>query len=376
MTDICVQYCGSLFDTTGYGEANRAFVTALHLAGVNVTTEPVVQTSFRATHGWEGELAKQLENRRIPYRVKIIHLTPDIATKYFTKGCYHIQHLFWETDKLPEEWIAPLNQMNEIWVSSLHMKKLVESNGVKVPIFAFPQPIDITHADKNYEAYQIPYHKGFMFYSIFQWLDRKNPQALLRAYWEAFEGRQDVTLLLKTFRFNYGNDEFAKIREDINKWKIGFGSDFIFPKVLLVKDLLTKEAMMRIHRTGDCYVSCSRGEGWERPMAEALLMGKTAISTARGGIHEYLNDEHYFRLDDERVPVIENPLIKYYTADQHWFDVDIGHLKKTMWFVFNKSSIASAKGIVAKDHIKSLFSYHKVGQQMLERLREIYSKFI
>ena len=374
--NISCSYISALQDPTGYGEAARAFVSALHLAGVDVTTETVVQTSFKAEYGWEGVLVKQLENRRIPYRVKIIHLTPDIATKYFTKGCYHIQHLFWETDKLPEEWIAPLNQMNEIWVSSLHMKKLVESNGVNVPIYAFPQPIDITHADKNYEPYQIPYHKGFMFYSIFQWIDRKNPQALLRAYWEAFEGRQDVTLLLKTFRFNYGNDEFAKIREDINKWKIGFGPDFIFPKVLLVKDLLTKEAMMRIHRTGDCFIATDRGEGWNRCLHEALLMGKTAISTCRGGIHEYLNDEHYFRLEDTRVPVIENPLIKYYTADQHWFDVDIGHLKKTMWFVFNKNSIASAKGVVAKDHVKNLFSYHKIGQQMLERLRVIYQTLV
>lgn len=372
MTDIAVSYVGSCQDPTGYGEANRAFIAALHLAGVNVTTETVVQTSQKAEYGWEGTLARQLENRQIPYRVKIIHLTPDIAPKYFTKGCYHISHLFWETDRLPAEWIGPLNKMNEIWTSSLHMVRLLKNNGIKVPIYAFPQPIDITWGDKKLEPYKIPYHKGFMFYSIFQWIDRKNPYALLKAYWEAFEGRDDVTLLLKTFRFNYGNDEFAKIREEINKWKIGM-NDFQFPKVILVKDLLTKEAMMKLHRTGDCYVQTDRGEGWSRPVQEALLMGKTVVSTARGGIHEYLNDEHYFRLEDKRVPVIENPLIKYYTADQHWFDVDIGHLKKTMWFVFNKSQIANSKGVLAKDFIKNHFSYHLVGQKMLERLREIYT---
>jgi len=370
--NIAVKYCGSLQDSTGYGEANRAFVAALHLAGVDVTTETVVQTAYKTDYGWEGHLAKQLEGRNIPYKVKIIHVTPDIATKYFEEGKYHIQHLFWETDSLPKEWVEPLNKMNEVWVSSLHMVKLVRNNGVTVPIYAFPQPIDITHADKNYEKYVIPYHNGFMFYAIFQWLDRKNPRALLRAYWEAFEGRQDVTLLLKTFRFNYSNDEFNKIRDDVHKWKAEMGEK-ILPKVLLIKDLLTKEAMMRIHTTGDCFIQTDKGEGWNRCLAEALLLGKTAISTARGGIHEYLNDEHYFRLDDKRVNVIENPLIKFYTADQHWFEVDEGHLKKTMWFVFNKNSIASAKGVVAKEHCKNLFSYHVTGQKMLERLREIYS---
>src|SRR3990167_8969609 len=117
MTPDC-KYQGTYFDPSGYGEANRNFITALYLAGVNITTERVIQVSERAEFGWTGNLCKQLENLDIDYKIKIIHLTPDLYPKYMESGKYHIGHLFWETDLLPKEWIAPCNKMDEIWTAS------------------------------------------------------------------------------------------------------------------------------------------------------------------------------------------------------------------------------------------------------------------
>lgn len=368
---IGVKYCGSFMDYSGYGSANRAFITALYVGGADVTTELVTQVRDKADHGWQGKLALGLEDRNVPYRVKVIHLTPDIYPKYMEHDKYNIGHLFWETDRLPKPWIEPCNKMGEIWTSSAHMAELLKRSGVKVPIYWFPQPVDIHVTDKPMRAFKVRNQAGYLFYSIFHWIERKNPRALITSYLEEFDGVEDVTLLLKVHGVNFDETEFEKIKQNIHSWKREVAPKKP-PRVLLCKRLLSQEDIWRLHKTGDCFVQPDRGEGWSRPIQEALLMGNPVISTARGGIHEYLFDEHYFRIDSTYVPVVENPSIPWYTEDQNWAEVDRTQLKKTMRFVYENQAIVKAKGIVAKDFIKDNFSYHRVGKMMLERLERIY----
>ena len=311
-----------------------------------------------------------LSDRNIDYKIKIIHLTPDTYPRYMQKGKYNIGHLFWETDRLPKEWIEPINKMQELWVSSDAMATLFRNCGVKIPMYAFPQPVDTSEADKPWEKFDLPEHKGFLFYSVFQWIERKNPKALLQAYWEAFTGRQDVSLLLKTYRIGYGDEEYQRIQMDIERWKRE--SRLVhFPRVLLATKLLSHEDMMRLHHTGDAYVSADHGEGWCRPLQEALLMGKPAITTARGGIHEYLNADLYYPISSTYVPVVGQPWIPWYSGEQNWAQIDKEEFKKKMKFVFMNKNTAQLKGYKAQDYIKSRFSFHRVGEEMRKRLEKI-----
>jgi len=365
-----IKYTGTFTDHSGYGSANRAFITSLYISGVDITTEHVVQVMETAEHGWTGALCRSLIDRKIPYKIKIIHLTPDMYPRYMETGKYNIGHLFWETDRLPIDWIAPINQMQEIWASSKAMADLFRSSGVTVPISAFPQPIDVSEADQPWEKYEIPEHQGFLFYSIFQWIERKNPKALLQAYWETFTGRNDVSLLLKTYRVNYSAEEFEKIQLEIERWKRELHLVH-FPRVLLSTKLLTHDELMRLHYTADAYVTADHGEGWCRPLQEALLMGKPAITTARGGIHEYLNPNVYYPIASEYVPVVQQPWIPWYSGEQKWAQINKEELKKFMKFAFMNKDTAKLKGLMAKDLIKAQFSYHKIGRAMKARLDKI-----
>ncbi len=365
-----VKYAGTFSDYSGYGSANRAFIAALYVAGVDITTELVVQVPEKSDNGWTEQLAMSLIDRSIPYNIKIIHLTPDMYPRYVEKGKYNIGHLFWETDRLPIEWVKPINSMQEIWTSSEAMADLFRKSGVTTPIYAFPQPVDVTEADKGYERFDLPEHKGFLFYSIFQWIERKNPKALLQAYWEAFSGRNDVSLLLKTYRVNYSEEEYEKIKTDIERWKRETRLVH-FPRILLTTKLLTHQDIMRLHRTGDAYVTADHGEGWCRPLQEALLMGKPAVTTARGGIHEYLHEDFYYPVSSSYVPVVQQPWIPWYTGEQNWAQIDKNELIKQMKFVFLNRDTARIKGATAKDFIKSSFSFQRVGGLMKKRLDAI-----
>lgn len=364
------KYCGTFTDYSGYGQANRNFIVSLFLSQVQICTELIVQVAERGKFGWAGELCKSLEEKKIPYNIKIIHLTPDCYPTYMEKGKYHIGHLFWETDKLPKEWVAPCNLMNEIWTASEAQAKMMQNSGVIVPIYWFPQPIDLIHAEKATTGYSLRGFKGFVFYSIFQWIERKNPKALIEAFWEAFADIEDVCLLLKTYRLNYSPTEFQIIEDDIHDWKKALGKTQ-YPPVFVYPKLMTTDEMFRFHTTGDAYINASRGEGWCIPAVEAGLMGKPIIGINTTGFADYLPKDHYYACATERTEVTEQRFIPWYKHDQQWLEISKADLVKNMRTVYNEYSQAQKVGKKAQEFIRNEFNYWTVGQKMKERLAEI-----
>lgn len=368
---IFCKYFASYLDYSGYGSAGRAFIIALFKAGVNVSTELVVQVAEKTSYGWKEAICNSLKDRNIPYKVKILHCTPDMYPRYMESGKYHIGHLFWETDQIPKEWVDPCNKIEEIWTASERMKKMIENSGVKCIIHCFPQPVDTEHGEEIIAPFETRYKKDFTFYSIFQWIERKNPRALVRSYWKAFQGNNDVTLLLKTYRVNYSPDEYNRIKEDIETWRKESPQDH-YPKIFLVEKLLQDRELPKLHMMGDCYVNTSSGEGWNRPLHEAMLYRKPVISADNGGITDYLNDEYYYRVLSRPVQARQSYNIPWYLPYMKWWDINEEELIRTMRYVYDHREEAGKKADKAKAYVMEKTSYQTVGEQLKNRLEEIY----
>lgn len=367
---IGVKYCGSLLDPSGYGSANRAFVTSLYVAGINIATEIVSQTLATTTYGWEGELVKHLEGREINHKIKIIHLTPDLYPKYMEDGKYHIGHLFWETDKLPIEWVQPCNMMNEIWTGTEGQREIIKNSGVKVPIYIFPEPLDVTNNDRNITPWVIPGSHGLIFYSIFQWIERKDPFSLLTTYWKTFEGRDDITLVLKTYRSAYTESDFNRIKEDIERWKKGLKQSH-YPRVLLIKELWTSDKIIKLHKMGGVFISTSHGEGWCRPAVEASLAGNPVVSIDRTGFADFYPKDIFYPVNCATASVIPQSSIAWYQKEQNWYNIDVKHLSETMREIYNNVDEAKERGKKSKAFVEDNLNYWTVGQNMKGRLEEI-----
>jgi glycosyltransferase involved in cell wall biosynthesis len=372
--NIAVSYCGTWSDPSGYGAANRNFITALWAAGVETKTELVTQTSERAEGSWVSALCNALKDRKIEYKIKFIHLTADLIPKYMEHGKYHIYHCFWETDKLPKPWIEPMNMVNEIWTASEKQAGMIKKSGVTVPIHWFPQPIDTSHLGQPYNSYRIPNFEGLIFLSIFQWIERKNPKALLQTYWKTFTEKTNVALVLKTYRITYLPNEIEIIKQEIQKWKTELNLPH-YPKVFLVKNLMNISDIFKLHFTGDCFVTTTRGEGWQIPVAEAALMGKPVIAIDKTGIFDYLPKDIYYSCNTSESQVTEVSYIPWYEKSQKWLDINQEDLGGHMLSVYNDRSLAINKGIKIQKYVRENFNYHTIGTQMKNRLEQIY-KFL
>ena len=366
---VVVRYSGPWQDWTGYGEANRNAIMALHKAGVDLTTEKISYASSEAEYGEAFKLAKELEGKAIKYDIKILHVPCDGYLKFLEPTKYHIGHLFWETDKMSKTWVWNCNLMDEIWTGGYIHKDNFQKAGVKVPIFVFPQANETDV--KTQRPFKVPGHRGFLFYSIFQWIERKNPRGLLNAYWREFENNQDVTLLLKVYRFGFDQSEHEEIRKDVKNWKLESGVSK-HPRVALCFELMSKADILRLHQTGDCFVSAHRGEGWGIPQVEAAIVGNPIISTNLGGVHEWFEDnETAFLTKWKKQNVFNMDFAPWYSTNQKWADVNEKDLRKRMRFVFENQEAAKEVGMNAQRMVKDKLSYEAVGGLMKDRLLDI-----
>jgi len=366
--NVC--YHGPLFDYSGYGEANRHAVAALDAAGVNVIAKSVSYSLESSDFGDLGRLMNKLVGNEGEYKIKILHTTPDQYHKFMERDKYHIGHFFWETSRVPDDFVRGLNLMDEIWTGSKANEEALIASGVTRPVFVYPQAAE---TDRKWpEKYEIQDFDGYLFYSIFEWTDRKNPLGLLDAYWHEFQNDENVGLLIKTYFKNFTLQNKRMIRAAIQKAKAKSGLSK-FPPVFVYLDLMDRRHIMRLHKTGDCYVSPHRGEGWGIPAVESMLAGNPVITTGYGGLGEWLEDGNTaVVLPFEMVPL--DGMIhsaKWYSPDQKWADPDLQALRAGMRFAYSQRESVDDMARRGQKFVQERFALSVVGAEMSGRLKEI-----
>lgn len=367
---VSVKYSGPWSEASGYAQANRNIIQSLNEAGVDVVTELQVYANHKTDYGSQFDLAKSLQNKHNNSPIKVLHITPNVYSRHKEVGKYHVGHLFWETTGMSKEWAWYLQEVREIWTGCEYNIRCFRNAGFEGPIFKFPQPVT---TKRNETALPIDNARGFIFYSIFQWIERKDARSLLTAYWKEFEHERNVTLVIKTYGLGFETHEREKIYKDIADWKKESGQTK-FPNTLIIDYLLTDKEIHQLHAAGDCFVSAHRGEGWGCPQVEALVHEKPVISTGLGGMHEWIPDDGMLKVDYSMVPVEGMSWAEQYTKDQQWGQINQKELQEKMRFVFDNRQEAQDIAGRGNAYVKKNFNFKAVGNLMKQRIQEIYTE--
>jgi len=367
-----VKYIAPVFDGSGYAEAARNYVLSIHRQGYPVKLAPITFEKTRPNLGKEGEILTSLVNNNIDYDKVIVHCTPDLWHNFTQadRNKYLIGYTVWETSGLHPTWSTACNKANEIWVPCDWNIEVFRNSGVQVPLHKVPHAISVPDLETapSFNLNGIS-PNDFVFYSVFQWQERKNPYGLLTAYCSAFTGVKDVTLVLKTYHRDQGSDKdlIKNLIMDFRK----FVSLDNFPKMYLVVDNLSNSDMLGLHKRGDCFVLLQRSEGWGLPHFEAAACGKPVITPAYGGQTEFLNSDNSYLIDYNLTPVTGMTWSPYYRADQYWCEPDMEQAIQTMRHVYNNRDEAQARGQKARQFVADNFTWDIIGKNIVDRLVEI-----
>lgn len=377
---IGVKYIGPIYDHSGYGEAARNYVLALHRAGVPITLQPHCFERDPPAVGTsdDREVLNSLVNKDIEFDKVIVHLTPDHLPAYAQqfKDKHLISYTVWETSLLHPKWAADCNAADEVWVPCDWNVESFRNSGVTVPIHKIHHGIDVGMYDpiskEEIDATGIG-GSTYTFLSVMQWNFRKNPEGLLRAYFNTFSSKDDVRLLMKAYigRGQPPTKEAELIKEVVTRIK-GDMQLPEYPRVSLITETLSSDKLRALYAAADAYVSLTHGEGFGLTMFEAGLAGKPVIATNKGGNMEYMTEENSYPVPSDWDYVYGmstfNP---WYLGNQQWARPNLPAASKLMRHVFENREAAAAKGAALRELIKSEFSWDKVAGQMISRLKEL-----
>ena len=376
---IGIKYICPITDHSGYGEASRNYVLALHRAGIPLTVQPhcFERNPPPVSSVGDRETINSLIGKEIEFDVVIVHLTPDLVPAYVQKypDKYVISYTVWETSKLHPAWVSACNLASEVWVPCDWNVKAFKESGVTVPVHKVHHGIDTSIYDTLPESTS-PFSFGddtYTFLSVMQWNYRKNPEGLLRAYYNAFSSKDNVRLVLKAY-IGGGKtpQQEAKVIKDVVSSIKKDMPTTDFPRISLITDMLPTNTLRRLYRDTDAYVSLTHGEGFGLTLFEAGLAGKPVIATGKGGNMEYMNSTNSYP-----VPAMWDYVYgmsgfnQWYLGDQQWARPDLVEASRLMRYIFDNREEAMKKGSLLSDRIKSEFGWDKVAEQMINRLKEV-----
>jgi ADP-heptose:LPS heptosyltransferase/glycosyltransferase involved in cell wall biosynthesis/SAM-dependent methyltransferase len=357
---IDLVYHGYVFDASGYGQAARAYIHALHGAGVNVAVVDL------ANHGRQvpDKLIESLTNRSIDADFHLFHGIPPLWARRAFPLRNVIAMTVWETDAMPPQWRPALNHALEVWLPCQFNVSVFE-RALGKPIFKLPHawaPNNAILAPDLIPACGIR-EDDFVFYSIFEWQERKGPNEMIEAFLRAFPEPAPVVLALKTNPGAAGvaASTLADLRRRIPSQA----------RIELRPEAWSEEQMAAFQHRGDCYVSLHRGEGWNYPLFEAAGRGKAIVATGFSGPTEYL-DPTLHRLVRHRSASVRQRYAFYSTA-MHWAEPEIEHAIEMLRAAFTERE-QSPPLTAAAERIQRDFSSKAIGHAARQRLLQLLRK--
>jgi len=245
----------------------------------------------------------------------------------------------WETDAVPRIWHNGYNSLDNIekLIFACSWNKEVFSSQTKFSGIVIPYvPLITTQYDEGYyNKLESIVEDKFSFCSVAQWSDRKGIEEMIRSFFLEFSN-DDVFLILKT----YTNEAMTGVSsrdiltQKIKNIKTSIGHyatqvDFKC-KVILIDDLLSKQKINSIFKVSNCYLTCTKGEGFGLPIAEFLLFNdKPVICPSLGG-HLDLCSENNFFIDSTYEPALVRGNHHYSEIEMNYVQVSINSTRKKM----------------------------------------------
>lgn len=241
---------------------------------------------------------------------------------YSVSNKYNIGFTYWETTELPSSWVSRMNQMNEIWTTSLWARNVFIESGVTVPVYNFRLGVDKLFYPKK----RIVNDSKFTFLCIGSPSTRKNSQMTVDAFIKVFSGDDRIRLLYKSIDSPdarwYRNGQMSRISDH--------------PQIDVIEDDVPIEELSNIYDASDCVVYPTSGEGWGMLPYQGIAKGIPTICTNATGCTEYaeLSVPLNFTMGKNKMPGI-------YSNSGSWAEPDFDDLCAKMLYVYNNYDVVS-----------------------------------
>ena len=332
---------GALHSTEGPGDFEPS--------PVFLQNHPEVAKLFERSKELSPEDADVVSKNLYPPRVCDMHGTINM-----------LHHYAWEESAFPQEWVENFNRcLTGMTALSSHVEKIMIDNGVKIPLSTSGCGVDhweriIPDPDYRIKA------KSFRFLHVSSCFPRKGVDILLKAYGNAFNLDDDVSLIIKTFPNPH--NEIHRWLEEAKK------ENPQYPDVIIIEDDLSDTQLKALYEQCHVLVAPSRAEGFGLPMAEAMLSGLSVITTGWGGQLDFCNNTTTWLIDYTFAPAQTH----FHLFDSVWAEPSTKHLAKLMHYIYKiPQQERIKKSVYGRKLLLKNFKWIDVAQRLVLSARNL-----
>ncbi|WP_078453604.1 glycosyltransferase [Solemya velum gill symbiont] len=312
----------------------------------------------------------QCKTTRVPvHDINLFHINADamlLAYSHFGKdffqGRYNVGYWAWELSKCPDEWWLPIEMMDEIWAPTKFIQDGFSAKTDK-PVELMPLCVELPEFKPQPRSYFSLDENSFIFvfvFDAFSYLVRKNPEAILDAFEQAFPmGTESVTLVLKVMNGSNNNPAWVRLKRRIEANK----------RVVMINKTMDRTDLLALLDTSDSFVSLHRSEGFGRGPAEAMLLNKPVICTGYSGNMDFTKPDNSLLVDYDLIPVEEGQYPFY--KGQHWADPKVETAAKHMRHLYEDREFGRKIASAGSQYIRENFNKNVIGSMYRERLNKI-----
>jgi glycosyltransferase involved in cell wall biosynthesis len=271
---------------------------------------------------------------------------------------------WWEFETGMESYIPGFEYIDEVIVYSDFIKSAIEKLPRKnCKIFKLKYPFSSNNwkiirapheirKELNIESDNYVFLFSFDYYSSY---NRKNPEAVLKAFASVFQGKKDVKLIIKTNNGERFPDKVQYLLKKIYDLKIE-------KQVLMINQILTRNELISLFNSADCYISLHRGEGLGLGMLESMALGKPVIATAYGGNLEFMKKDFSFLVDYKMVQASDDYPV--YKDVKYWADPYHDQAAEMMLNLYKDRKLGKQIGISGMNFILNYYNSEKIIEEM------------
>lgn len=382
-----VVWRGSFMDLGGYANMNREITLRLLHRGFSVKLD-MLKTAPQVDNVTMGMLnalaAIRLQNENsCPL---VVGFTPMPVQ---TRGRKVIFFTMMETQGVHAEFVERCNQYSsEVWVPCKFYLDAFKAAGIAKPMHLIPLGVndkiycpDAKEPSLRYEEMpsgkiveQLPNKVRFI--SLFGWSYRKGADVLCKSFLKEFNDSEDACLVIYS-RYMGGSGEPQKefVRNKIREWYKQSGKTNP-PTIYYCGDPIPIPDLPGIFAAADCFVFCSRGEGFGLPVIEAGACNIPVISAYNTAMTQYLDDDVAFLVQTDELATADEELTwitEYYRGQlfPKLGEKSIGEFGAHMRFVYEHPEEAAKKAEKFRERILREYTWDVVADRVAKRLTSI-----
>lgn len=310
-----------------------------------------------------------------------------------------------ETTACAAPWIEGCNRMDLVLTSSNHSKDVFENTKYEakhpqtgqVTKIGLTTPVEVLFEGVNtevYGAFKTPMtnddlykyidsiDEKFAYLFVGHWLkgglghDRKNVGLMIRIFYETFKNKSNApALILKTSCGRGSNLDRKEVmrRIDMVRESVNIQEGDTLPNVYLIHGDLSDEEMNEIynHPKIKSMVSCTKGEGFGRPLLEFAMTGKPIIASGWSGQVDFLDKDNSILLGGKLNEIDKSAVQKDILIEgSKWFDIDQGQFHFALQTVKKDYRDWNKKSKIQAKKLRNKFSYNKMSDRIEEILTD------